>query len=224
MGLRRIAGMAFAALLIWAVVVTSRPHGVTGAVAAAAFGLAAAVQLVVAGGDFLGTRRDEGASQVDDLLRGKLAKLINSGAFGPYATKLSLHAWEVPVWYRRIFPYRFRKWTKKTFRWHGVRPKLRPIGHVRVEAQTSLEIPFKKGKGLVGACIAENELDPQGRPMAKGVDFRSATYRRLLAAPRRGRVVPQLSHSACTTTRRKRSPSATDRHWLSWSQRPAVKQ
>lgn len=95
--------------------------------------------------------------------------------FKGYATTASIHVWEVPALYRKVFPYRWRRWADENLK--GLvskipyRPTLQKVVKFRIEDQPMSGIEFKKGVGLVGMCMEENI-----RERVHSVDFADPVY------------------------------------------------
>jgi hypothetical protein len=141
-------------------------------------GIAAGIQAWASVGDVLSLRRSRAHRQTNDFLLTRLVKLCREGHFaGCDTTKVSLHVWEVPAWYRRLVPYKLRRRLRERFAddtgaW---RPKLVLAGHQRFEPQESLSLRHRKGTGLVGTCLSINRPD-----QIEIVDFESPDFQAAL--------------------------------------------
>ncbi|VVJ15463.1 Uncharacterised protein [Amycolatopsis camponoti] len=96
--------------------------------------------------------------------------------------ELRVHIWEVPLWYRKIFPYRFRVWWKHLPVWDrltrvAIRPALKRTAAVGLMKHAPSGVKFRKGRGLVGVCIANNI-----RAEILILDANDETYQQALAA------------------------------------------
>jgi hypothetical protein len=76
---------------------------------------------------------------------------------------LRIHVWEVPLWYRKVFPYRIRTFLRKKQRdsnaptkW-TLRPTLRRTAALGLLKQAPSGVRFRKGNGIIGVCIAKND-------------------------------------------------------------------
>jgi hypothetical protein len=73
--------------------------------------------------------------------------------------------WEVPLWYRKLFPYRLRATLKRFVGRlspkHGTQLTLRPalsrVAAIGLLKQAPSGIRFRKGIGIIGVCIANND-------------------------------------------------------------------
>jgi hypothetical protein len=74
-------------------------------------------------------------------------------------TRLSFHVWTVPLWYRRLVPYKLRRRFKehKPYLPAPVRPPLIRFAMCQFEHRAPSNIGFRKGVGLVGRCITANK-------------------------------------------------------------------
>lgn len=106
-------------------------------------------------------RRKEGA---DILAQQALVDLCNGRTVTPELLELSVHVWEVPQWYRRIFPFALRDSLKRLIaskrsrlltHW-TLRPSLQRVAAVGLTKPTPSGVRFRKGLGLVGVCVANN--------------------------------------------------------------------
>ncbi len=78
---------------------------------------------------------------------------------------LTIHVWGVPVWYRRFLPYALRRTLKSITRrlqpsllarW-TIRPALGRAAVVGLSTKAPSGIRFRKGYGLIGVCLADND-------------------------------------------------------------------
>ena len=163
---------------------------------------AASVQVWYAAEPLLGTSKQRVATTriIDEFLRTRLLTYFQQGLFKyptprhlPDGTEyndeimdVAIHVWEVPVWYRRFYSYKIRRWLKKhlsrsTFGKRVVsslsfRPPLKRVGYQQFNRKPSSDIPFRKGYGLVGDCLLENREND-----ALIADFRNPILSSLLA-------------------------------------------
>jgi hypothetical protein len=104
---------------------------------------------------------------IDGLLRNQLLTLHQRDYFPGKLMNVSLHVWQVPLWYRRLFPYRLRyrlKWlvyrSPLSPDWRrrvSIRPHLMKVGFDQFVREPATSVSFRKGHALVGYCIAEND-------------------------------------------------------------------
>lgn len=126
------------------------------------------------------------AREVNAMLTKKLRDLVRHPMIRTQehvdALAMSLHVWEVPVWYRVLFPYWLRKWAKRFFSEdfredHGRRPKLDRTGYMSFDRKPPSGINFRRNKGMVGVCLDRNQ---PGVPV--WVDFESPKFQEALAS------------------------------------------
>jgi hypothetical protein len=88
-----------------------------------------------------------------------LLALHRSGAYPDDITRVSFHVWVVPMWYRRLVPYRIRRRRKPDDRRlpERLRPRLQRLALHRFEQHEPSGVIFRKGIGLVGRCIDLND-------------------------------------------------------------------
>jgi hypothetical protein len=78
---------------------------------------------------------------------------------------IRVHVWEVPLWYRRLFPYTLRGYMKRMvklrifsrFTKWVFRPTLRRVAAIGLIERPPSGVVFRKGFGLIGVCIANND-------------------------------------------------------------------
>jgi hypothetical protein len=127
-------------------------------------------------------RRD----QVEALTQEALIELCMNKRLSADVLEFRIHVWEVPRWYRRLFPYNFRIRlkaivTKAPFRPFSkwvIRPTLNRVASVGLTKVPTTGIRFRKGVGIVGACLAAND-----RAEFLTLDISDATYKQALDAP-----------------------------------------
>jgi hypothetical protein len=143
--------------------------------AAAVVALAAVIQTVSALESWLGVHRNRVSEKVEAMLRIMLVDMYREDHFDCDFPQVSVHVWEVPAWYRRIFPFGFRKWLRRLssgdLRRRAVRPKLVRVASFRFEQQGPLDVWFKKGEGLIGTCLLAND-----KRQLHTADFRTPEY------------------------------------------------
>jgi len=148
-------------------------------VAAAIVAIAGVVQTYTAVEQKLGGNRSKVSAQVSTLLRIELLKIHRQELIDTDIMSVSLHVWEVPVWYRTIFPYRFRQLLRRMAsptmqRRRSLRPRLHRVAGDRLDPLAGLDIPFRKGVGLVGMSLESKENE------FVGVDFGASEFERAL--------------------------------------------
>jgi len=106
-------------------------------------------------------RREDHAA---DLAQTTLINLCDGCTVSPELLNLYIHVWEVPRWFRKTFPYRLRKslkasarngWLKPFTKW-SIAPTLCRLTAVSLLKTAPTGVRFRKGLGLVGVCIANN--------------------------------------------------------------------
>jgi hypothetical protein len=94
-----------------------------------------------------------------------------------------VHVWEVPLWYRRLFPYVLRSKLKEVvqhrpfnnFEGWVIRPSLNRVAAVGFVKPAPSGVRFRKGVGLVGVCVANND-----RAQVITLNTESSTYHEAL--------------------------------------------
>jgi hypothetical protein len=113
--------------------------------------------------------------RVKRTLQSSLVAIARNGYYPGDVTQLSYHVWVVAPISRRLLPSAFRKLTARDS--HGpprlLRPALHRLAMYRFEHLDASGIKFREGIGLIGRCIAKNEVQ-RARVLAldRG-DFRS---------------------------------------------------
>jgi hypothetical protein len=106
-----------------------------------------------------------------------LINICENRLVSPELLGLSLHVWEVPLWYRKVFPYALRKRLKRVIRNWAIRPTFRCVAAVGLIKPTPSGVRFYKGKGLIGTCVAHND-----RAKFLTIDASNPMYRGTLRA------------------------------------------
>lgn len=117
------------------------------------------VQRFVSGAD---PKRD---TEVQRFAQGALTACVRGQRVRVETLTLVVHVWEVPLWYRRAFPYSFRNHLKSLVRRLGLsrliqyslKPTLNRVAAVGLKKPTPSGIPFTKDVGLIGVCLAAND-------------------------------------------------------------------
>jgi hypothetical protein len=163
----RLAVLAAAVIIVWAAVigVTSSVHPLnkTHLVAATVVVLAVAIQRINGVQTWLARPRSVRKESIEALAQQTLINLSMGRAVSRELMDLRVHVWEVPIWYRRIFPFKFRNWLRNMRRgshdsitW-TLRPTLVRTAALGLLKQAPSGVRFRKGTGLIGVCIANND-------------------------------------------------------------------
>jgi hypothetical protein len=96
------------------------------------------------------------------LLRAALVEIGRSGVSADELTKISLHVWSVPLWYRVLIPYKVRRRImsakkRRLLGWLTAQPSLICLARYRIEHHDPTGVPFRSGVGLVGRCVDLNQ-------------------------------------------------------------------
>ncbi|MEV6636758.1 hypothetical protein AB0M54_39080 [Actinoplanes sp. NPDC051470] len=153
--------MAAVATLVGSQAPLSKPS----AVASAALVAAVAVQRINGVQRWLGAPKSRRREQVDVLAQQVLIDLCMNRLVTAELLELRVHVWEVPLWYRRIFPYalrlRFKEMAKKRqFRFlatWAITPTFKRVAAVGLYKAPPSGVRFQKGVGIVGVCLANND-------------------------------------------------------------------
>lgn len=144
-------------------------------ISAIGIGIACSLQVWAVIDEMFNVRRSRAASEANRMVHQSFIAMYKNKLFKGYATTASIHVWEVPALYRKVFPYRWRRWADENLK--GLvskipyRPTLRKVVKFRIEDQPMSGIDFKKGVGLVGMCMEENI-----RERVHSVDFADPAY------------------------------------------------
>lgn len=140
--------------------------------AAVIVGLPGAFTFAKSFGRLLGDPSEATQERVKRSLQAALVKIYRDNCYADDITRLSFHVWIVPVWYRRLVPYLFRKRVRPDASRvpKFLRPKLRRIAIYRFKHHARSGVTFRKGIGIVGRCIDHNVA---GRLMTVALDSQS---------------------------------------------------
>jgi hypothetical protein len=163
----RLTVLVAAVIIAWAAVigVTSSVHPLnkTHLVAATVVVLAVAIQRISSVQTWLARPRNVQKESVEALAQQTLINLSMGRTVSRELMDLRVHVWQVPLWYRRIFPYNFRNSLRNMRRgshdsttW-TLRPTLIRTAAIGLLKQAPSGIRFRKGTGLIGVCIANND-------------------------------------------------------------------
>jgi hypothetical protein len=127
--------------------------------------LAAVVQRISAVQKWLSGPREWRKEQVDEWAQQALMNVARDKLLSDEVLSFVVHVWAVPRWYRRLLPYRLRCALKRVVSWKlfrrfdawVIRPAFqRTVAFGLVRCMPS-GVPFKKGRGLVGVCVLNND-------------------------------------------------------------------
>jgi len=183
----RLGVLAAVVVVVWAAVIelTASTHPLNKVHFAAAAIVAAGVviQRVTSVQTWLSGPRSDRRERIEAAAQQTLINLCAGRMVSSDLMELRVHVWEVPLWYRRLFPYKFRNFMRDIIRkshdstaW-TLRPTLNRAAALGLLKQGPSGVRFQKGVGLVGVCIANND---RGEYVTLNVN--SATYRRALGA------------------------------------------
>ncbi len=133
--------------------------------AAVTLTLAALVQRVNAVQKWLSGPRDWRKEQVDQLAQQMLINVARDKFLSAEVLSLVVHVWTVPRWYRRLLPYRVRCAWKTCVSWKPfvrfnkwiIRPAFQRVVAFGLIRRMPSGVKFKKGRGLVGICVLNND-------------------------------------------------------------------
>lgn len=101
---------------------------------------------------------------VEGMAQGLVVDIVRGRKVTECLEQLRVHVWEVPAWYRRLFPFWCRCWAKRVLKRRApkyasiaLRPTLRRTAGYGLRKQPPTGVRFRKGEGLVGVCIANND-------------------------------------------------------------------
>ena len=163
----RLVKLTFAAILVWATYTVTEKgiHSSSASlkVAATAIAISAALQFIAVANDWLSSNIIPVRRRVEQVLHNRLSALYRTGILTGNPSVISMHIWEVPIIFRKIFPYSFRQRLRIIFprRMHRLawRPRLVRIGEGGMRRLPPSGVSFRKGYGLVGIALQDNEHD-----------------------------------------------------------------
>lgn len=126
---------------------------------------------------WLSRPRSARKERIEAAAQGTLINLCTSRTVTGELLELRVHVWEVPLWYRKLFPYKFRNFLRKMRTGSPdstiltLRPTLGRTAALGLLKQAPSGVRFRKGEGLVGVCITNND---RGEYLA--LDTSSAPY------------------------------------------------
>jgi hypothetical protein len=153
-------------------------------VASAILTSAAVVQRVEAINRWLTPSRKR-EEQVRQYAQQTLINLCSNRPVADDILGLTIHVWEVPLWYRKLFPYPLRQSLRsavrrkrlRAFSTWLIRPSLKRVAAVGLLKPSPSGVRFCKGTGLVGVCLANND-----RSEFLSLRVNDVKYRRALKA------------------------------------------
>jgi hypothetical protein len=163
----RLTVLAVLAVIVWAAVIgvgsSIHPLKVSHLIAATVVALAAAVQRIGAVQNWLSGPVDGHRLRIEGYAQTTLINLCDSRLVSPELLDLRVHVWEVPLWYRRLFPFKLRRFlrgmrgrSRDSTAW-TYRPALQRTAAIGLLKQAPTGVTFRKGVGLVGVCVANND-------------------------------------------------------------------
>jgi hypothetical protein len=164
---RILVKVIFAAILAWATYAVTETgvhsRGLALKVAGGAIAISAALQFVAAADDWLASNTTPVKRRVDRVLLNRLSALYRTGTLVGNPANISVHVWEVPFFFRRVFPYGLRKRLRaifpKSVQKLAWRPRLVRIGEGGMRRLPPSGVSFRKGNGLIGIALQDNEHD-----------------------------------------------------------------
>lgn len=165
----RLTVLAAVAIIVWAAVLNIganvHPLDQTRLAASAVLALAVAIQRVNGVQKWLSKSKNHRKEQAEVLAQQTLINLCMHHIVSSDLLDLRVHVWEVPLWYRRIFPYSIRQSLKRAAARNAarriptwtIRPTFRRVAALGLVKQAPSGIRFRKGNGLIGVCVANND-------------------------------------------------------------------
>lgn len=156
-------------IVVWAAFISIsasvQPLDKTSFIATTVLALGVAIQRINGVQRWLSKPKRSRQDQTDVLAQQILIDICLNRTVSRELLDLSIHVWEVPLWYRRIVPYTFRiSWkslvTRRFFRMFArwtVRPAMRRVVALGLVKQAPSGVRFRKGLGLIGVCVANND-------------------------------------------------------------------
>jgi len=156
-------------IIVWAAVInigaSVQPLNSTHVASSIILTLAVAVQRINSVQKWLSKPKDNRRDQVGALAQATLTSVCMGRTVSGDLLQVAVHVWEVPLWYRRLFPYRLRSALKRAVKWRMlrrfdtwvIRPALHRVVAFGLKKQPPSGVRFRKGRGLIGVCIANND-------------------------------------------------------------------
>jgi hypothetical protein len=154
-------------IIIWAAIIgitaSVQPLNKTHLAAATIVAAAVAIQRISGVQAWLSRPKNSRKDRIEVIAQQTLINLCSGRVVSNELLELSVHVWEVPLWYRRIFPYNLRCWLRRMLRksrestTYTLRPKLHRTAALGLLKRPPSGIRFQKGVGLVGMCIVAND-------------------------------------------------------------------
>lgn len=167
MHVRPTALLAAVVIVVWAAVIgitaSVHPLNKTHLVAATVVAVAVAIQRISTVQTWLAEPKNARKDRIEVIAQQTLINLCTDRVVSAELLELSVHVWEVPLWYRRIFPYQLRCGLRRMLGksresvTHTLRPKLHRTAALGLLKRPPSGVRFQKGVGLVGVCIAAND-------------------------------------------------------------------
>ena len=163
----RVIRIAFALLLAW----TTYEVTVTGAslkketlkIAGAVIAVSAALQFLIVVGDWLSFDEEPVKRVVEKILSNRLSAFYDSDTLTGNPATISMHVFEVPILFRRIFHFKLRSRLRRVFpQWMqkmAWRPGLVRVGEGGMRRLPPSGIVFRKCYGLGVIALQDNEYD-----------------------------------------------------------------
>jgi hypothetical protein len=101
--------------------------------------------------------------ELHELLENRLVAASRAGALTGDLSAVTLHVWEVPLLYRRLFPYAFRQALRRLFaasvqEW-AYCPRLLRVGEGGLRHLAPSGVVFRKNRGLVGISLQASDRE-----------------------------------------------------------------
>jgi hypothetical protein len=182
----RVLAVILIAVVAWAAFfnITKSAQSLNGynLTAAIVVAVAVGVQRISAVQRWLTAPKSKRQELIEGIAQRTLVSLCRNCVVTDTLLELRVHVWEVPLWYRKIFPYKFRVWWKRLPIWDGwthfaIRPALKRTAAVGLLKHAPSGVKFRKGRGLIGVCIANNN-----RAEILIIDANDETYKQALEA------------------------------------------
>ena len=165
----KVIVFAAVVIIVWAAIINIKasvaPLDSTHVASAIILTLAVAVQRISGVQKWLSKPKDNRRDQVGDLAQATLVNVCTGRTVTEELLKVTVHVWEVPLWYRRLFPYSLRNTVRRMLAWKifskletwVIRPTLRRVVVGGLKRHPPSGVKFRKGQGLIGLCIANND-------------------------------------------------------------------
>lgn len=165
----RFVSLVAVLVVLWAAFISIQ-HSIvlsstSGLIASVALTLGTTVQRISGVQRWLNTPKTRRERLVEGYAQQALSDICRGREITDTLLELRIHIWVVPIWYRKLFPFQVReRWKELVLKDRfprisrlTLRPTLRRMAAVGLQKPIPSGVRFKKGQGVIGVCIANND-------------------------------------------------------------------